>query len=157
MRTTIVVSLMCLVSVGCNEAAPPPQAESPFKPVANVTQLMNWIMDPAADVLWQSVATIITEEGTTEVEPKTDEEWAVVRNAAAMLVESGNLLMVAGRVNARASEKDWQEISRGLIDVSTIALRAAEEKDKEKLFNVGSDIYNVCTSCHQKYIMMASE
>jgi hypothetical protein len=37
---------------------------------------MEWVIDPAADVVWDSVKSISTEAGTKEVSPQTDEQWA---------------------------------------------------------------------------------
>lgn len=111
-------------------------------------QLMNWIIDPAADVVWGSVGTIITEGGTEHIQPRTDEEWTAVRNGAATVAESGNLLMLPGR----ARDADWIGFARKLIDAANEALQAAEAKDTETLFTAGSDMYIVCSECHAKYL-----
>ena len=133
-----------LLGSGCAAAPDAP----PFRPVADNKLLMQALLDPAAGKIWGAVGSIITLEGEQELVPKNDEEWAEVRNAALLIVESGNLLMMAPR--ARNGD-DWMRVSQGLIDTGTEALRAAEAKDKEKLFTVGGNIYNVCTNCHVKY------
>ena len=51
----------------------------PLKPVASVIDLMAGQVDPAADFLWESVATVSTTKGIEERHPKTDAEWAEVR------------------------------------------------------------------------------
>ena len=48
---------------------------------------MLWILDPAADVIWDSAGAIITAEGETDLSPTTDEGWEHVRNSAAVLTE----------------------------------------------------------------------
>jgi hypothetical protein len=148
----MMVLMPCLGALaGCAPSGP--ETGPPFKPVSTNLQLMDWILDPAADVIWGAVGTIITEAGTEELVPSTDEEWDAVRNAAAVLAESGNLLMIDPRAR---DHQDWNEISLGLIDVSMMALEAAEARDPVALFDAGGLIYNVCASCHQQY-MVASE
>jgi hypothetical protein len=118
--------------------------------VANVKELMNWIVDPHADVLWDSVGTIITEAGTEERQPRTEEEWEAVRNSAATIAESGNLLMMDGRAFDR---DEWMKASRSMIDAATTALQAAEAKDVPALFDAGGTVYEACTACHSKYAL----
>src|SRR5262245_15190402 len=87
---------------GCNSGEAPAGAAAPsagasaqgtsFHTVADTKQLMAWIIDPSADVVWGAVGTIVTEKGTEHIRPKTDEEWTAVRNSAATVAESGNLL-----------------------------------------------------------------
>ena len=109
---------------------------------------MEWVIDPAADVIWDSVKSIITEKGTKEIAPHTDAEWDAVRNAAATLVEAGNLLMVEGRAK---DSKEWMAAARRLSDTGNAALKAAQAKNVESLFAEGGNIYKACSTCHQKY------
>ena len=109
---------------------------------------MEWVIDPAVDVIWDSVATIYTEAGTKEVAPRTDEQWAAVRNSAATVAESGNLLMLEGR----ALDRDqWMGAARALTVAANGALKAAEARNVEALFVAGEDIYHACTACHLRY------
>jgi hypothetical protein len=133
-----------LGAAACSGGPEPP----PFKAVADNKLLMQAILDPAADEIWESVGWIITAEGTEEVYPRTDEEWMKVRNAAVTVIESGNLLMMAPRAKDNA---DWMRISQGLIETGQNAMRAAEAKDRDQVFTIGGDVYDVCTACHAKY------
>ena len=119
-----------------------------YKPVVDVKQLMAGIVDPAADGVWESVATIFTKEGTEERRPRTEKEWAAVRSHAMTLAESGNLLMMPGRAKDGG---DWMRFAQELVDTSAAALRAAEAKNVEGLLDVGGRIDQVCESCHKKY------
>jgi hypothetical protein len=109
---------------------------------------MEWVIDPAADVIWDSVKSISTEAGTKEIAPQTDEQWAAVRNAAATLTETGNMLMIQGRAR---DQKEWMNAARGLIRTADTAVKAAEAKNKDALFAAGGEIYTVCRGCHQQY------
>ncbi len=151
MRTILSgISLCMLMLAGCNQ--PPPSAPAPAAPPYNTTlslkQVMEWVIDPAADVVWESVAIIITEKGENAKAPKTDEEWEKVRNAAATIVESGNLLMMPGRAR---DDKRWLSMAKRMSDAATIAQKAAEKKDVAALFDSGATIYNACSACHAAY------
>jgi hypothetical protein len=123
----------------------------PFHTALDVKQLMSWIVDPNATGLWNSVATIDTDKGREERQPRTDEEWNAVRNHAAVLVESGNLLMLSGRA---VDQGDWIKFSRGLSDAASTALQAAEVKDVPALFEAGGTVYEACSACHAKYLIV---
>src|SRR5688572_27160089 len=97
MNKTLLYLLTAALIAGCTAETPTPDAANaaaPYHAVANVKQVMNWIIEPNADVLWDSVGTIITEAGREELMPKTEEEWEAVRNSAAVVAEAGNLLMM---------------------------------------------------------------
>ena len=128
--------------------AAPQQAPPPFKPVADVKQLMQAVIDPAADVVWGAVGSIETKDGVQEIYPKDEAEWLLVRNAAITLAEGGNLLMLDGRAKDRG---EWQKHSLELIEMGTRAIKAAETQDKKAVFDVGAEIYAVCSACHEKY------
>src|SRR5437764_11722125 len=125
-----------------------------FQPVADVKQLMVAAVAPSAEVLFDSVGTIVSTAGVEEIAPKNDEEWANVRNHAVVLAESGNLLMMDGRAKDRG---DWMKASQALIAAGVGALKAAEAKDAAKLLEAGGNIDAVCDQCHTKYWKEAPE
>ena len=148
-----------MVLIGCNDATPPPAATTaaaapPFHTTLTTKQLMTWIIDPNAVAIWDSVGSVATEKGTEERHPKTDEEWASFRNAAAMLVESGNLLMLDGRA---VDQDQWMTTARGMADAAATVLEAAEAKDVEAYFDAGGALYEACTACHSKYLIVPTE
>ena len=142
-----------MVLIGCGNSPPPAATTSsapPFHTTLTTQQLMTFIIDPNATAIWGSVGSVSTDTGTEEKHPKTDEEWATFRNAAAMLVESGNLLMLDGR----AVDKDqWMKTARGMADAAAQVLEAAEAKDVEAYFDAGGALYEACTACHSKYLV----
>ena len=144
----LVVGLAVVAAgVSCSsgpEAPPPP----PFRTDIGVQRLMQLVVDPAADQLWMSVHTTVTEQGVEEVFPRNDEEWDAVRYGAAVLVESGNLLMMDGR--ARDND-DWLKMSLQMTEAGTAALKAAESRDVAGVFDTGGIVYEACRNCHQKY------
>jgi hypothetical protein len=117
-------------------------------PVASVQQIMRGIVGPAANVVFNAVATTITLSGTEERAPKTDQEWNAVGDSAAALVESGNLLMLGNRA---IDNGDWMMMSRSLMDASRVALKATEARNVEALFASSEAINATCDGCHQRY------
>ena len=142
-RFIVLVLAMLTAAAACGGPEPPP-----YKPIADVKQLMQGIVDPSADVVWGSVATIFTKEGVEDRRPRNDEEWANVRNHAMILTEAGNLLMMPPRAK---DGDEWMKMSQGLIDSAVVALRAAEAKDVERLYDIGGVIDEACETCHKKY------
>jgi len=149
------------------------QPQPHFRPTATVKDIMVSIIDPEADVLWNAVATIVSATGTEEREPRTDEEWAAVRQSAIQLVEATNLLRVPGRLVARPGEKSenprielqpetiqkliaedpatWTALVDRLHDAAAPALNAINAKNAKGLFDAGEHIENACEACHQHY------
>ena len=144
------IPVSMLLILGCS--APPPPAAPHFAAVVDFKQLMEWIIDPAADVIWDSVKSVITESGTKEIAPQTDEQWAAVRNGAATLAESANLLMMEGRAR---DNKEWMTAALRLSTSADHALKAAQAKKVDALFTAGEEIYHACDGCHQRYAAFA--
>jgi hypothetical protein len=151
----------CILGLaGCSDQ-PAPGAETAtteatgpaYRPVTDIHQTMDWVLDPLADVIWDSAGTIITAEGSTELAPTTDEGWAEVVHAAAMLAESGNLLMIPGR----SMGADWDEYALGLMNASELAIKAAQDQNSDALFDAGGRIYQVCRACHNQYWVKEDE
>ena len=155
MRAFSIGVLAVVALTACGSKEPPPAATAaPGGPeyllVADVKQTMNWILDPSSDVIWGAVGTIITQEGQKELVPETDEQWTAIRDAAAMVAEAGNLLLMPGRAR---DQGDWAKHAHDLTKAAQAAIAAAEAKDKDSLFTAGGDIYLVCTACHQQYAL----
>ena len=142
-RGFFLMGVVLIVACETPSTAPPP-----FVPVGDVQQLMEMVIDPAADIVWESVGTIVTLDGTEEIFPRSDEEWSTVRNSAMVLAESGNLLMVGDRAKG---EGPWMIMSQALVEAGMVALEAAEAQDPEAIFGVGEQIYNACETCHILY------
>jgi hypothetical protein len=126
----------------------PDDEAPPMVPVASVKQIMDGITGPAATVLYNSVGTIINTEGVKDIAPQTDEEWAVVGNSVAALVESGNLIMMEGRA---VDNGDWIKMSQAMIDAGKIALKAVEAKSPEAILMAGEAVNASCDTCHERY------
>lgn len=143
----VLALVLSVVTAGCGEPPVETAAEPAYDLLMDSHQLMEWVLEPAADVIWDSAGTIITAEGRQELAPTTEEGWEEVIRASAMLVEAGNLLMLPGR----AVGDDWIEYSRALIGTGRLAMDAARAQDSDALFDAGGRVYQVCRACHNQY------
>ena len=148
--------------------------ESPeYTSSATIKDLMQAFVDPSADDVWLSVTTVMSGTGIVETMPKTDEEWAKVRRGAVRLAEASNLLIVPGRHVARPGEKSeapgvelepsemealilkdipgWRGRAKALHEAGLAAVKAADGKDPQKIFEVGEQIEEACENCHRNY------
>lgn len=119
------------------------------KATGSTYQMMTSYLEPAADQIWGSAGLIITEDGEVDLRPTTEEGWLNVINAATVVAEGGNLLLINGY---SANEADWEAYSKGLTLAALKARQAAESQDADALFDAGGEIYNVCRACHNRYI-----
>jgi hypothetical protein len=142
--TAALLLFSVLVVAACSSAPPPP----PYRPVADVKTLMSAVIEPAAEVYWDAVGVIVDEKGEHEIEPQTPEEWDAVRNAAYVVAESGNLLMMPSRAQDGGN---WIAASQRMIEAAQKAIRAADARDKNAVFDVGAEMYDACTNCHSQY------
>jgi hypothetical protein len=170
MRNLVCAGVCMLLSGGCRAPTPPPPD---FRPTATVKDIMDALVDPSADLLWDSVEIVATLNGTSEKAPKTDAEWQTLRRHAIGLVEASNLLIVPGRRIARPGEQagdpridlqpeqiealvsgdraGWIALSHGLHDAALASLKAIESKDKTALLYAGANLDQACENCHLKY------
>jgi len=169
------VATSALSLAQCNKA-PAANPTSDYELIGTVHDIMEGIVDPASDVLFDAVATDITAQGVVEKRPRTDDDWERVEAAAIALVEGPNMIKMPGRRVARPGEKtksegpDAPELTAEEIQAKINADRAkflkyanelqnqaikaldiVRRKDAEGLFNIGEDIDEACEACHLEY------
>jgi hypothetical protein len=147
-RANLILSLFTFsVLVSCAKKEPEPLVES-FVSYLNINQLMNWVIDPAADAVWDSVAWYSTTSGEKMIAPKTEEQWSNLRNSAATLMEASNLLLINER--AKGDEK-WIKFAKNLGLSAQKALVAIDAKNPQAVFDTGTLIDGACEDCHKVF------
>jgi hypothetical protein len=172
------------VSSACssaNSSQPPPPPPQPalwgdMKPVVSVKELMEHMIDPAADYIFDSVSTVIDPKGNViEKAPKTDEDWEKLRIGAVTLAEGVYLLKVqrpftpAGDENHSVGpdatelspaqilakvQKDpveWNARIEALRNVGLEVLEIAKKKDTKELWEATENLDEACEACHRSY------
>ena len=119
---------------------------TPLKPVASVRQIMNGIVGPAANVVFESVSTIVSAEGIVEHAPQTEQEWATVGSSAAALIEAGNLMLMGERAVDRG---EWVKMCQAMMDAGAAALKAADAKSTDGILAAGEVVNESCDNCHR--------
>ena len=145
MKTLLCVSVSLLFA-GCGSSGVEAQ-ETRFKPVASVDQVMDAIIIPASEAIFDAV---VYENGTLATAPKTDDDWFQLQMHALAVAEAGNLLLMPPRARAEA---EWAKYSNALTDEAVKVAKAAEAKDIERLLQAGSTLYSACTGCHRQFLM----
>src|SRR5215470_2528793 len=82
-----------------------PQPRPDLLRTATIKDIMDSMVDPSGDFMFESVAEIADERGVTQKAPKTDEEWEEVRHRSLVLLEAPNLLTMEGRKVAQPHER----------------------------------------------------
>jgi plastocyanin len=172
---------LALALTACDLAPKQPPASEPatsapageFSPTATVQDIMLAMVDPKADAIWNSVATVVTLEGTEEKRPQTEEDWIALRHDAITLVEATNLLLMMDRKVAKPGVKSenpgielepediqkrieqdpetWKKMVHGLHDASVVMLEAVDARNVDMLFDNGGNLDAACETCHRQY------
>ena len=125
-----------------DESAESMVASENYDTTLNVQEIMNLVLEPASDILWDSGGWIVDASGYEELYPTTDDGWEYVRAQAAVVVESGNMLALPDR----AEDNDaWIIYSKGLSSAGLMAMEAAAAQNEEDFFQAGAQLYSVCT------------
>jgi hypothetical protein len=140
--------------------------------MASIQELMDAVIDPSADALWDSVSITTTKKGTAFHQPHSDEEWQEARRHAIALIEGTNLLVMDGRrlvapgspvldqgtsgvLSAEEGQKKFDaqhptfvQFAKALREAGTQMLTAIDKKDAAGMMNAGAAMDGICESCH---------
>jgi hypothetical protein len=128
-----------------------PATQAKFNTSLPTAELMAHVVDPASFIYWKGAGEEVTAKGVHKLAPTTEEGWEALESAAATLIEAGNMLQLPGR--PRAPEKDWDAFAQQLTDLAIPAKAAAEKHDEKGVYEYGAKIYQVCTNCHEEYVI----
>ena len=142
------------------EGVTPPSGMSPK---VKVKDIMNAMMVPSSNAVWNAVSTVTDTTGVHEVTPTTEEDWNNLYHSAAELAEVANLLMVPGRSRCLGGaipaqyQADWSQKARELMEAANVALIAAKKHDVSAMGEAGERIDVSCDACHEKYQIAAGD
>jgi hypothetical protein len=146
-----------------------------LKPVVSVKELMQYMIDPVADNIFNAVSSTITKKGVVEVVPKTEEDWDKIRTGAVSLAEGAYLLKIRrpftppgdennstgpnpvelspAQITAKVERDpvEWNARIEALRNVALEALDVAKRKDVNELWDVGENLDKACEACHRSY------
>ena len=138
---------------------------------------MDGMIDPASDYVFDAIGTIITNEKTTEIQPRTDEEWQRIKIGAITMAEGVYLLKVPRRFAPVGDENNSE--GPEAEELSPAQITAKLEKDPvlwnakiEALRNASLEVLDIvkrrmstpcgvparismhaCENCHLEYLV----
>ena len=150
-----------------------PEAAAPgYAPSSTFQEVMDSVVDPAADYVWESVSYHADLKGVTDRRPRTDADWHALRQHAVVLVEAANLISVPGRKVANSNRMvegggpleteaiqkrlDTQHaalvgFAGNLRGIGAQLIAAADRHDVEAITELGGTLDEVCESCHRAF------
>jgi hypothetical protein len=169
--TLAITVITALVSIAAARQTPkePPR----MRPAATIQEIMDTMIDPSADNIWEAFSVTISAGGITQTSPRSDKDWADLRKSAVNLIEGANLLLVPGRRVASPGKKsenpgielepeeiekriernaaDWTAATIALQDVAAKTLAFIDKRDSEGIQDMGAVIDQACEACHLKF------
>jgi hypothetical protein len=147
-----------------------------MKPVVSVKELMEYMIDPASDYVFDSVKTLVQPNGKViEIVPKTDEDWKKLQVGAVTMLEGIYLLKVqrpfapAGDVNnsvgpdatelspeqivakVNGDPVEWNARIEALRNVGLEVLEIVKKRNTKELWDASENLDEACESCHRSY------
>jgi hypothetical protein len=142
---------------------------------ASIQELMQAIVDPSADALWESVSSTVTAQGVEDKRPESDDDWQHLRHLALTLSEAGNLLAMErpvvahpgkaledAHITATLSAPEIQkriDADRPAFNAHALTLQAAaqrtlkaiDDRDIDAFMQAGAQLDQACEACHRRY------
>lgn len=173
MRRVVLVCAVLIAGLGaCSRSVEPTPGPAP---VASLQEIMQAVVDPAADTLWEAVSSETTAAGTVDHQPQTDAEWLALRHHALRLAEGATLLPMPGRVVAHVGRALEDSHVLGILDAEQIqhridtsrpafaahakalqlaaqdVLAAIDARDLRRYNLAGERVDHACEGCHLQY------
>ena len=167
---SVVFGLLLLAPLAAQAPSPrAPSRQTAARPVVKLdgtlAQLMRGIMFPNSNIIFD------VQTNDPGVERKLSEDvtrgalitfanmyggWEVVQNAAIVLEEAPDLILKPGRLctNGKpvpSGRADFRKYAQGLREAARVILKAAQEKNQEKVSDATNQLIQACLNCHVVY------
>jgi len=157
--------LTVLALAGCSRDEPSGPVNSAALPMLSVAHpaallddertlilpdLMDLVVDPAAGVLFAAAE----QPGRADLEPRSDEAWQAVVDAAAQLVQTSDSLAEPALARGRV---DWADAAVAMREGAAAAAAAARRHDPRSLYAAGLQLRAGCQACHARYAVQIAE
>ena len=143
-------------------------------PASTVQDLMQALVDPSADGIWDAVSTTVTSKGIEEKKPQSDQDWDALRIHALRIIAGASLLqepgikVVYGNIKiedtrsgylhendiAAAITKNpegFKVAAEGLKNTAKDVLLAVQNRDIQHLIKAGGELDAACEQCHSAF------
>ena len=151
------------------------QARAADSDPRTVQTIMDTVVDPSADSLWESAGTVVTPKGAKAHRPRTAKQWAQARGLALKLVDGAKLLQTRRPVGGDGHWKLADAATPGIRNAAQIdadiardpkrfyaaaarlertaqdAADALGRRDIDAFLDAGARIDAACEACHAAY------
>jgi hypothetical protein len=160
-------------------ASPPSTASAAAIQAADllsVRELMELVIDPVADYIFDAAVFDASTTGTVATQPVSDDDWLKVERGAWQIAESSHLLKMPRRVAPVGTERVnvpgkpapelstaeiqakidgdralWNTHADGMRLAALEAVKIVKARDAEGLFRAGDIVNKACEACHLEY------
>jgi hypothetical protein len=138
-----------------------------------IKHIMDSMIDPNAEALWDSVASYASLKHVEEKLPRNDADWVGLRRRASILLMAARLLAEPHRHVADPGDQSknpsielspeqiealisndgpaWRVLVQGLQNSAARIIEVLDKKDLEGLRSANDALNAACEQCHQKY------
>lgn len=161
----LIVVPFLLVACDSQETLSQPTIETPAyspQPYASLAQVMRAILFPNSEIIFAAQS----EDPEAPADPADAGAlgsygdlyggWEGVENAALILAEAANLIMIPGRLCENGlpvplQNEDFRMFAQGLVEAGQAAYKAAQTRDLDAMIEVSGPVSDACFSCHEIY------
>jgi hypothetical protein len=169
---SLAAAAVLLLLIGNASSAHPAEAHGRVL-AETIKDIMDSMIDPGAEALWDSVASYVSLKHVEQKAPRNDAQWSELRRRTVTLLTGAQLLLARDRHVAKRGDKSknpsielppeqievlinndrpaWTNLVRGLQNSGGLALDAIDNRDLEGLRSAGNALNGACEECHQKY------
>jgi hypothetical protein len=159
----VAISIFLISCSPAQAPAPAAPAAGAAKAYGTLAQVMRGIPFPNSNIIFD---TQTTDPGAAQKPAEGQSAssqfsgvyggWQAVENAGIALQETGNLLLIPGRMceNGRPApvdQEDFKKWAQGLVDAGAAAYKAAQSKNMDQMVEVSGTVADACAACHEKY------
>jgi len=153
------------VSVG---AAPIDEHQYNYNTEASIREIMAAMVEWPAEALWDPSNGEWTDEGMPDI-PDDESNWNRLRYNALILREGANAMNLPGRVVdhgeglegeyspaeienlIKTQYAQWSAFSKAMEGLADQFIEAIDNKDKDKVIELGNGMDSFCTACHTNF------
>jgi hypothetical protein len=164
---------LAIAAAGCDATPAPADDAAPpaLTPVLTVQELMEHIIDPQADYVFNAVAYDVGPQGAVEIRPTTDDDWTRIERGAWVLAESASLLKLSRRMapahvtrpggpgapelspleieaKVKANPQLWNSHADQIRAEALEIVEIVKARNTEALFEAGTALDRACEGCH---------
>lgn len=144
-KSIILAAAVSLMAVAAVEAAVPPNTPTPMP---KVKASMKTVVDKVSTDLFNVASQADPENGPDQKLPDA-KGWAKMKDDADKLHKVA--LSLQDPKIGKTTEPEWNKHAKVFADLTTVAAKAATDKNPKALAQAANDMSDNCAACHKVY------